>query len=74
VGLDARRFKQREHDALTLIGLELEDLAVQVDEPAPQRLNHEGHTFAGDSNGIRPGPHYYHVMVLRRRDEVAPPL
>jgi len=48
VGLDARRLEQREHDALALIGLEAEDLAVQVDEPARQRLSHEGHTFAGD--------------------------
>jgi len=31
VGLDVRLLKQREHDALALIGLEVEDLAVQVD-------------------------------------------
>jgi hypothetical protein len=48
VGLDARRFMQREHDALASIGLEVEDLSVQVDEPAPQRLSHESHTFAVD--------------------------
>lgn len=49
VGLDARRLKQREHDALALIGLKVEGPSVQVDEPASQRLSHEGHTFAGGS-------------------------
>jgi hypothetical protein len=53
VGPDARRFMQREQDALALIGLEVEDLSVQVDEPAPQRLSHEGHTFAGGSRRHR---------------------
>ena len=53
VGLNARRLKQPEQDALALIGLEVEDLAVQVDEPARQRLSHEGHTFAGDSLSAR---------------------